>query len=222
MLSFGKSRAADSASAMPSMTGIWISVSSRSKPPSSRLKMSSASAPSCAVTVSWPSIAIARATSERMESSSSAIRIRGICQSIILRGSALRPAGKIAAVEETDVDIAAFRRRRGEARLELHPFAGLQHGLLQNAVPGIDLRALRIADGKAQPWQIGRFAGFADDRPFDHQHRLALHCFSRDLDVLERKPAQIDIEADHFIEARGLRHQADHLAAPDDQRNRQG
>ena len=35
-------------------------------------------APSWAVTVSWPSMAIARATSARMESSSSAIRTRGI------------------------------------------------------------------------------------------------------------------------------------------------
>ena len=42
----GKSRAAASASAMPSITGIWISVSRRSKAPSSRVRISSASAPS--------------------------------------------------------------------------------------------------------------------------------------------------------------------------------
>jgi len=74
----GKSRAAESASAMPSMIGIWMSDSRRSKLPSSRVRISSASAPSCAVTVACPSMPIARATSMRMDSSSSAIRTRAI------------------------------------------------------------------------------------------------------------------------------------------------
>src|SRR4029077_3753379 len=71
-------RAVASASAMPSISGILMSVSSRSKRPCSRVRMSSASAPSTAVTPSWPASASARAVSARSASSSSAIRIRAM------------------------------------------------------------------------------------------------------------------------------------------------
>src|SRR6185437_2944297 len=184
--------------------GIWISVSSRSKVPPSRVRISSASAPSCAVTVVWPSIPMARATRLRIESSSSAISTRGIktlcCPGLCCTGAAasLRSgaaAGDVPLVEEAYVDIAPFRRRRREARLEPGAFTGLQHGLIQHRVPGIDLGAVFVAHAEAQPRQFDRLAGFARYHAFDHQHRLALDGLARDLDVLERQAAQVNLEA---------------------------
>src|SRR5882672_7507284 len=220
IVSSGKSRAAASASAMPSITGIWISVSSRSNAPRSRVRISSASAPSSAVTVSWPSMAMARATSVRIESSSSAISTRGIDPSSLVSGprgpwSYIIAADDIPPAEEAYIDIAPFRRRRSQPRLEPGSFARLQHRLLQYRVPGIDLGALRVADAEAQPRQFDRLAGFADDGALDHQHRFALDGFGGDLDVLEHDPAQIHVEADHFVESGGLRQQPHHVDAPD-------
>ena len=67
-------------------------------------------------------------------------------------------------VEEAYVDIAAFGRRRGEARLEEGAFAGIEHRLLQHRVPGIDLGTLRVADREAQP----RAIALADYRAPDY------------------------------------------------------
>src|SRR3954447_7269685 len=207
IFSLGKSRAAASARAMPSMTGIWMSVSSRSNVPCSRVRISSASAPSSAVTVSWPSMAMARATSERIESSSSAISTRGMKSSLSPRRNR-RPdpdsglAGQIPLVEKTYVNIAAFGRRRSQPRLEVGLLAGLEHRLLEHRVPGVDLRALRVADGKAQPRQFDRFPGLGDDHAFDDQHRLAVDGLVADLDVLERQPAQVHFQPDHRVERR--------------------
>src|SRR5207237_5197958 len=181
------------------------SVSKRSNAPSSRVRISSASAPSCAVTMSWPSMAIARATSARMESSSSAIRTRGIGRPSLTPDLLRVAAGEIAPVEEAYIDIASFRGRRGEARFEPGALARLQHGLVQHRVPGVDFGALRVANGKAQPRQFDRLLGFADDDALDHQHRLAIHGFRRDLDVLEQHPAQVHVEPDHLVERSGLR-----------------
>src|ERR1700688_2400534 len=152
---------------MPSITGIWISVSKRSKAPSSRLRISSASAPSCAVTMSWPSMAMARATSVRIESSSSAISTRGIAPPCFASGTpcSYAAASEVTFVEEAYVDIASFRRRRGQPRLEPGLFPRFQHGLLQHRVPGVDLGALRVANAEAQPRQFDRLPGFADDDP---------------------------------------------------------
>src|SRR2546430_6944514 len=200
IFSCGKSRAADSASAIPSMTGIWMSVSRRSNAPCSRVRISSASAPSCAVTISWPSMAIARATSARIESSSSAIRTRGIGRPSLVPDLLRVAAGEIMPVEKAYIDIASFRGRRGEARLEPGAFAGLQHRLIQHRVPGVDFGALRVADGKAQPRQFDRLPGLADDDALDHQHRFAIHGFRRHLDVLEQHPAQVHVEPDHLVE----------------------
>src|SRR5260221_10534480 len=217
----GKSRAAASASAIPSITGIWISVSSRSNAPRSRVRISSASAPSSAVTVSWPSMAMARATSVRIESSSSGISTRGIDAPSFASGRrgpwSYIAADDIPPAEEAYIDIAPFRRRRSQPRLEPGSFARLQHRLLQYRVPGIDLGALRVADAEAQPRQFDRLAGFADDGALDHQHRFALHGFGGDLDVLEHEHAHIYVEADHFVESGGLRQQPHHVDAPDHQ-----
>src|SRR4051812_20439930 len=165
MVKFGKSRAADSASAIPSITGIWMSVSRRSNMPDSRVRMSSASAPSCAVIVSWPSMAMARATRTRIGSSSSAIKTRGIARTGFARRTAQRgsgaAAGDVPPVEKPYIDIAAFGGRRGEAGLEGGAFARLQHGLLQHGVPGVDFRALSVANAETQPRQFDRAAGLA-------------------------------------------------------------
>src|SRR4029079_7116388 len=143
-----------------------------------RVRISSASAPSSAVTVSWPSMAMARATSERIESSSSAISTRGMKSSLSPRRN--RPpdsglASQIPLVEKAYVNIAAFGRRRSQPRLEVGLLAGLEHRLLQHRVPGVDFRALRVAHGKAQPRQFDRVLGLGDDHAFDDQHRLAVH-----------------------------------------------
>src|SRR5262245_20647234 len=275
----GKSRAAVSASAMPSITGIWMSVSKRSNAPRSRVKISSASAPSSAVTVSWPSMAMARDTSWRMESSSSAIRTRGIgsetpqarvvgwwtdsnirspLQEALwrmlesghqqtsyfssgadltfasrVRGLALSECqirstssglagGEVTLVEEADVDIASFRRWRGKAGLEPGALARLEHALFQHRVPGIDLGALRVAHGEAQSRDADRLPGLAHDHALDDQHRLRIDRLIGDLDVLEGKPAQVYLEPNQPVEASGLRQQAHHVVAPDDQRQHQG
>jgi len=102
------------------------------------VRISIASAPSRAVTVSWPSIAMARATRARIASSSSAIRMRAICESLAdsvvgngergWSGNSLCAAvSDIAAVEETDVDAAGFGGWRGQARFERRALAGLEH-----------------------------------------------------------------------------------------------
>src|SRR2546429_7585797 len=193
---------------MPSITGIWMSVSSRSNVPRSRVRISSASAPSSAVTVSWPSMAMARATSERMESSSSAISTRGMKSSLSPRRNG-RPgsgvAGQIPLVEKAYVNIAAFGRRRSQPRLEVGALAGLEHRLLEHRVPGVNLRALRVAHGKAQPRQFDRFPGLAHDGALDDQDRLAVHDLVADLDVLERQAAQVHFQSDRLVERRSLR-----------------
>src|SRR5262245_45635359 len=208
---------------MPSITGIWMSVSSRSNAPRSRVRISSASAPSSAVTVTWPSIAIARETSWRMESSSSAIRTRGIGSSPLARvacGLGLA-AGEVALVEEADVDSTSLRRGRGEARLEPGALAGLERALLQHRVPGIDLRALGVAYREAQPRDSDRLLALADDHTLDDQHRFRVHRLIGDLDVLEGEAPQVHLQPDHPVERRGLRQQPNDVAAPEDQRQHQ-
>src|ERR1700694_374724 len=143
-------------------------------------------------------MAMSRATSVRMESSSSAISTRGIKHPSVASGPA-RPCSYITAAdsplaEEAYIDIAPFRGRRSQPRLEPGSFARLQHGLLQYRVPGVDLGALRIANAEAQPRQFDRLAGFADDHALDHQHRFAVHGFGGDFHVLEHQPAQIHVK----------------------------
>src|ERR1700733_14771505 len=143
-------------------------------------------------------MAIARATRRRIGSSSSTISTRDIvptCESD--SGVA---AGKISLVEEAHVDIAAFRRRRGETRLELGSLARSQNGLLQHGIPGVDFGALCIAHAEAQPGNLQRLVGFAGDRAFDDEYRLAFDHFGRDPDVLEAEPTQIDVETHQFVE----------------------
>src|SRR5258707_4157745 len=181
MVRSGKSRAAASASAIPSITGIWISVSNRSNAPCSRIRISSASAPSSAVTVSWPSMATARATSARIESSSSAISTRGMTVASFANGPrgprSYIAGGDIPLAEEAYVDIAPFRRRRSQSRFEPGSFARLEHRLFQYRVPGVDLGALCVANAEAQPRQFDRPACLANDDALDHQHGFALDGF---------------------------------------------
>jgi len=70
------------------------------------------------------------------------------------------------------------------------------------------VRPYLAAVGKEQPLVVG--GGLA-----------AVDGFVADLDVLEDEPAQIHVQADHLVEQRGLRQQADDVGAPDDQRQQQ-
>src|SRR6478752_1523270 len=138
-------------------------------------------------------MAMARATSVRMESSSSAISTRGIehpsSASAAPFPRSYIAAGDVPFAEEADIDIATFGGRRSQSRFEPGPLAGIEHGLLQQGIPGVDLGALRVPNAEAQPRQFDRLAGHADDRALDHQHRFAFHGFGCDLHVLERQAA---------------------------------
>src|SRR5260221_12332843 len=130
-------------------------------------------------------MAMARATSVRIDSSSSAIRTRGIERPS--SASAARypcscvAAGDVPPAEEADIDIAAFRGRRSQAGLEPGSFAWIEHGLLQQRIPGVDLGALRVANAKEQPREFDRVAGEAGENGLRHQKPAALHRFRRDL-----------------------------------------
>src|SRR5216684_5934143 len=141
-------------------------------------------------------MAMARATSLRMDSSSSAISTRGIehpsSASAAPFSCSYVAAGDVPLAEETDIDIAAFGGRRSQSRLEPGSFAWIEHGLLQQRIPGVDLRALRVANAETQLRQFDRLAGQADDHALDHQHRFAFHGFGCDLDVLDRKSTRLN------------------------------
>src|SRR6266481_7682743 len=170
-------------------------------------------------------MAMARATSLRMDSSSSAISTRGIehpsSASAAPFSCSYVAAGDVPLAEETDIDIAAFGGRRSQSRLEPGSCAWIEHGLLQQRIPGVDLGALYVTNAEAQPGQFDRLAREADDYALDHQHRFALHGFGRDLHVLECETAHIHLEPDHFVECGGLRHEPHHVDAPDHQRQHQ-
>src|SRR6266478_2493954 len=170
-------------------------------------------------------MAMARATSLRMDSSSSAISTRGIehpsSASAAPFSCSYVAAGDVPLAEETDIDIAAFGGRRSQSRLEPGSFAWIEHGLLQQRIPGVDLGALRVANAEAQPRQFDRLTGEADDHALDYQHRFALHGFGCDLHILEGEAARIHLKADQLVECGGLRHEPHHVAAPDHQRQHQ-
>src|SRR5258706_13527675 len=124
-------------------------------------------------------MAMARATSVRIDSSSSAIRTRGIERPS--SASAARypcscvAAGDVPPAEEADIDIAAFRGRRSQAGLEPGSFAWIEHGLLQQRIPGEKIGAFRLPKAKAQARQSDRLSRQAADHALDPQHRVALH-----------------------------------------------
>src|SRR5258708_3200622 len=100
-------------------------------------------------------MAMARATSVRIDSSSSAIRTRGIERPS--SASAARypcscvAAGDVPPAEEADIDIAAFRGRRSQAGLEPGSFAWIEHGLLQHGIPSVDLGPLPVPNSPPHP-----------------------------------------------------------------------
>src|ERR1700741_4779471 len=116
-------------------------------------------------------MARARATSARIESSSSAISTRDMATSMAgaFTAALYTAAGNVTLVEEADVDALAIGRGRSQTRLEPGMIAWLQRGLLQDDVPGVDFRALPVAHREAQPRQLDRLAALADDNAFDHQ-----------------------------------------------------
>src|SRR5664280_150346 len=188
MATSGWSRPAASASAIPSMIGIFTSVSSRSKPPFCWFSASSAAAPLAAAVNSWPSSESARTTRLRMVSSSSATRIRAIG---LFRSSVIR------AQEAHHHVVGLDRRRRG---------------------PGIDFLSGCVAGGKAQVWYRDRLAGFAYDGALHDQRGDAVLAFLGNADLFELKMAQVDRHANGREQRRGLRQGAHHCGARADQR----
>src|SRR5258706_13853433 len=141
-------------------------------------------------------MAMARATSVRIDSSSSAIRTRGIERPS--SASAARypcscvAAGDVPPAEEADIDIAAFRGRRNQAGLEPGSFAWVEHGLLQQCIPGVDLGALRVANAEAQPRQFARLSGEANDHAPHYQHRFSPRGFRTGLQLPAYQTAPIN------------------------------
>src|SRR5262249_18385777 len=163
----GWSRAVARASAMPSMTGMRMSVRRSSKAPCVRVSRSSAAAPSLAVTTSWPSRARARATRERRPASSPAIRMRAMRPS-------LEAGGEIATVEEAHQHLLTVARRRRESCAERQRLAGHQCVPGRQRGPGEDLVTVLVANRKSQSWHVDGALRIIDDRAVHHEHRHAL------------------------------------------------
>src|ERR1700722_18878805 len=144
---------------MPSMTGIFTSVSSRSKPPFWRFIVARTDTPSAAVVSSWPSSWIARITKARAASSSSAISILAIA---LLRCSVLRG-------QEAHHHVAGLGRRCGDLAVKFQPLAGTEDATRWRHGPGIDFLSGGVARGKAQARHFDRLAGLAHNRAFHDQ-----------------------------------------------------
>src|SRR6202142_3024533 len=201
MATSGWSRPAASASAMPSMTGIFTSVSSRSNALFCLFNASSAATPSVATVNSWPSSLSARTTRSRSVSSSSATRILAISlfNSGVLRG------------EEAHHHVAGLGRRRGDLAAEFQPLAGTEDAAGRQHGPGIDFLSGCIARGEAQARHLDRFAGFAHDGAFHDQDADAVLSLLRNPDLLEFEIAQVDRQADGREQRSGLRQVTHHV-----------
>src|SRR5664280_2821024 len=208
MATSGWSRPAASASAIPSMIGIFTSVSSRSKPPFCWFSASSAAAPLAAAVNSWPSSESARTTRLRMVSSSSATRIRAIG---LFRSSVIR-------AQEAHHHVVGLDRRRRDLAAEFRPRAGLEDAQRRRRGPGIDFLSGCVAGGKAQVWYRDRLAGFAYDGALHDQCGDAVLAFLGNADLFELKMAQVDRHANGREQRRGLRQGAHHCGARADQR----
>src|SRR5450830_357177 len=182
---------------MPSITGIFTSVSSKSNSPLCRSSASSAAAPSGAAVKSWPSSPRARTTRLRMASSSSAIRILAI--------GLFRSGDRVLGIKEAHHDVAGVRRRRRETAAEFEAFAGTENAAARQRGPGVDFLPRGVACGEAQAWYFGWFVGGAHDCAFDDQIIPTIFGFLENPNILEFQIAQIDRQADRGKQRRGLR-----------------
>ena len=176
---------------MPSISGIRMSVSSRSKRPPSRVTMSSASAPSTAVTTSWPASVSARAVSARNGSSSSAMRMRAMISSCRDAGWNRYPLSIVELLNHADErqlpervrDVHAVADHEqvradeaDEIRVERNrALAGLFQQHAGEHAPGAARREQVLGVGE-------RAAGFED--VVDQQHVAAAHLA---LDVVQHR-----------------------------------
>src|SRR5258708_37014253 len=105
-------------------------------------------------------MAMARGTSVRMDSSSSAISTRGIehpsSASAAPFPCSCVAAGDVPLAEEADVDIAAFGGRRSQSWLEPGSFAWIEHGLLHPRIPGVDFPAFVHRNPRTGPGHFSR------------------------------------------------------------------
>src|ERR1035438_2697801 len=146
---------------MPSMTGIFTSVSRRSNSLFFRFNASSAATPSVATVNLWPSSLSARTTRSRSVSSSSATRIFAIVL--------FHSGGDVLRDEEAHHHVAGVGRRRGNLAAEFQPLAGTEDAARRRHGPGIDFLSGCIARSEAQARHLDRFAGFAHDGAFHDQ-----------------------------------------------------
>ena len=222
----GKSRAAASASAMPSITGIWMSVSSRSK---HRLRcqdfqrFGAVRARSRSHGRPWrwrapPSV--------RRDSSSSAISTRGMAHPCFQRkrrckrapARSCATASEVPLAEKSYVDVASFRRRRRQPRFEQGAFAGLEGRLLQHRVPGVDLGALGITHAKSQARQFERPRLWPTIAPSISSTGLPSTVSDVIFTSLNDSPRRLTSQTDDLVELGRLRQQTNHIDAPDHER----
>src|SRR5271169_1505347 len=210
MVSSGKSRAAASASAIPSMIGMRMSVSRRSKRPASRTSRSSASLPSHAVATSWPSLVSARAQSA---SSSSAMRMRAMASASAYR------AYDVAPGNEAHEHVAGVRRRRSKPGAEGNGLARRQRRTRGNRGPRIDFLPRRIANDEFEPRHFDGLVRVVDDVALDQEDRYPLVLLRCGGDAIEAEAAQVHRQAHRRIKGSGLRQGAHEIAAPADEQS---
>src|SRR5215472_586060 len=173
---------------MPSIPGIFTSVSKRSKPPLDFLSASSAEAPSAASVSSWPSPPRARTTNSRTVWSSSAIRIFAM--------ASLCSGGRILRIEKPHDDVGRGGRRRYQPAAEFQFFPGTKDAAARHRAPGIDFLSRGIPGSEAQAGDLDGLAGNADYGAFHHERGQALLRFPGNLHVFEFQVAQIDRQPD--------------------------
>src|SRR5580658_3896542 len=213
MVSSGKSRAAASASAIPSMIGMRMSVSRRSQRPASRTSSSSASLPSHAVATSWPSLVSARAQSAQSASSSSAMRMRAMASASAYRTYDVAPGN------EAHEHVARVRRRRRKPGAEGYGLARRQRRTRGNRGPRIDFLPRRIADDKFEPRHFDGLVRVVDDVALDQEDWHPLVLLRGRGDAVEAEPAQVHRQAHRRIKGSGLRQGAHEIAAPADEQS---
>src|SRR3954470_1892743 len=185
---------------MPSSTGIFTSVSSRSYSPPS-LSAPSAAPPSAVAVNSWPSSSRARIRSSRMASSSSAIRILAMMS---WPYALFHARLDVARGKEAHHHVGGVGGRRGKAAAKFKRLAGVQNAARRQSRPGVDFLPCCAARGKPQARHRNRLFAVTDDDALDDQNVDTVLRLFRNVDVFEFEMAQVDRQADRGEQRGGL------------------